>query len=208
MTQSTLSHLLIAMSVSALAAACSGNRDSLTAPSPLDGSTAQNDHSGNPPASSASREANGEVAGLSGTCPSLRFTVGTQAVTTTAATAFVDGRCGDVAAGRRVEVSGVAQGNVLSASRVELRGKANDDNDPNHNGDDDGGNATEVRGSVANRNGACPALSFTVGATSVRTTASTRFDNVSCSAVVNGVPVEVKGAVQSGALVATRVEPR
>ncbi len=126
MTPPTFSQLLVALSISALAA-CSGNGDSLTAPSALNSSTPQNQPGGNPPAASASREANGPVAGLSGACPTLRFTVGTQVVITSAATVFVDGRCGDVAVGRRVEATGTAQGDSLSASRVELRGSPDDD---------------------------------------------------------------------------------
>jgi hypothetical protein len=66
----------------------------------------------------------------------------------------------------------------------------------------------EVTGVVAGAASghACPSFSFTVAGTSVTTSASTRFDDIACAAVVNGVRVEVKGTRTGGAIAATRVE--
>jgi hypothetical protein len=49
---------------------------------------------------------------------------------------------------------------------------------------------------------------FTVGARPVTTSASTRFDDVSCTTLKNNDRVEVKGSVQNGALAASRVEKK
>jgi hypothetical protein len=224
MTRSLVTQVLTVIGISTLAVACGSNRDALTAPTSLEAKTTQNDRGGNPPAGSPALEANGQVAGLSGACPSLRFTVGTRLVTTSAATIFADGQCVDVVAGRSVEVTGVAQGDALAATRVDVRGVAADDpaNDPPHDAGDDHGtdgsthdgagnhdaDQTEVRGIVAARAGACPALSFTIGSTPVQTNASTDFHDIACGAVANGVAVEARGAVRNGVFIATRVERR
>jgi len=54
---------------------------------------------------------------------------------------------------------------------------------------------------------ACPAISFTVRGTQISTTSSTRFDDITCAGVQNGVVVEVRGTRQTnGSIVATRVK--
>jgi hypothetical protein len=68
-------------------------------------------------------------------------------------------------------------------------------------------NEARVRGQVSALTGTCPSLSFTVGATHVTTSATTRFSRAGCSAVVNGANVEVVGTRQSdGSIQATSVE--
>ena len=63
----------------------------------------------------------GRIAGLSGSCPNLRFTVDGRTVTTDRETDFRDGRCSDAQNGEDVEVRGFPQsdGTVL-ARRVEF----------------------------------------------------------------------------------------
>jgi len=65
-------------------------------------------------------EAKGSVAGLTGTCPELTFTIGDRTVKTTSATRFDEG-CAQVKNTVRVEVKGtIGTDKVLTASRVEL----------------------------------------------------------------------------------------
>jgi hypothetical protein len=66
---------------------------------------------------------------------------------------------------------------------------------------------SEAQGGVRALGGSCPALSFTLNGTMVRTDASTSFDDISCSQIRNGTEVEVKGMRQpDGSLLAVRVE--
>jgi hypothetical protein len=63
----------------------------------------------------------GRVAGLSGSCPALTFTIRGQAVYTTPATQYDDGRCEDIRNGRQVEVRGTLMSDDrVRADRVEI----------------------------------------------------------------------------------------
>lgn len=67
-------------------------------------------------------EITGPVAKLSGTCPSLQFTVGNQQIVTNAGTDFDDGTCADVRNGRRIEVEGtLGTDGKLVAREVDLK---------------------------------------------------------------------------------------
>ena len=66
---------------------------------------------------------------------------------------------------------------------------------------------SEVHGTVSGLTGTCPALSFTVGSTTVVTTATTEFKGTACSALANGASVQVKGTkATTGVVTATRVQ--
>jgi hypothetical protein len=66
-------------------------------------------------------EIEGAVAALAGSCPSVTFTVGTAAVSTTASTSF-DGSCGRLANGLLVVVDGnLGSGASIAATRVSIR---------------------------------------------------------------------------------------
>ena len=81
-------------------------------------------------------------------------------------------------------------------------GDANDDDD-----DDENDDADELKGTVSGVSGTCPSLTFTVNGKTVKTNASTVFENVACAQIANGTRVEVKGAPQSdGTLTAKKVE--
>jgi len=69
-----------------------------------------------PPPTSVS----GSVAGLSGKCPKLSFTVGSVSVTTTDKTQFVGAGCDKVDPGVNVNASGVLSDNVLQATSVAI----------------------------------------------------------------------------------------
>lgn len=127
----------------------------------------------------------------------------------------------------RVEIRGVPENEPNDPNHADDPDDHPDANQPedhhgaNEPGDDHGGNEPndqrgpngnephdqrEVTGVIGNTSGGCPSLTLTVGSTTVRTNSSTSFHDVACTALVNGVRVEVKGQVVSGALVATRVE--
>jgi hypothetical protein len=107
-----------------------------------------------------------------------------------------------VQAGDRITVTISLNGNGNSA-RVDSdrRNRGNDDDED----DDDDDN--EVSGAVSGLTGTCPAITFTVRATTIRTNSATRFDDGSCVQIANGTRVEAKGARQpDGSILATKVE--
>ena len=66
--------------------------------------------------------------------------------------------------------------------------------------------ADELDGSVASLSGTCPALTFIVRDTTVKTNGTTQFASGSCSRIANGVRIEVDGTRQpDGLIVATKV---
>lgn len=141
-------------------------------------------------------ELSGPVASLNGSgCPAASFIVQGTRVTTNGATVFDDITCGSLVNGVQVEVEGLRQadGSVL-ASRVE--GKATNNREQ------------RMQGLVSAREGTCPAVTFTVQGTKVTTSSATRFKDVSCTNVVNGRRMEIRGQRQAdGSIVASRVEP-
>ena len=173
-------------------------------------------------------EIEGTVAEVNATAGTLR--IGTTVVTVPATATIRHGsttmKLSDIHVGDRVEVKGMTTGTTIVASEVEVENEHAGDDDHggnqgpnpgpgtgNHDGDDDDDNGVgrvEVTGSVAARAGTCPSLTFTVGTTSVSTSSSTEFKDVSCAALKNGDRVEVKGSRQSPTAVvnATRVEKK
>jgi Domain of unknown function (DUF5666) len=143
----------------------------------------------------ARAELNGPVASLGGGCPAVSFIVQGTRVTANTATLFDDITCATLANGVQVEVEGQRQadGSVL-ASRVE--GKVTNSREQ------------RMQGLVSVRAGTCPAITFSVQGANVTTTSATRFKDVSCANVVNGMRVEVRGQRQTdGSVLASRVEP-
>ncbi len=122
--------------------------------------------------------------------------------------------------GARVHVKGSKSGSTITATRIEVQqsggpgpGNGNGNGNGGGNGDDNDdddnpGAAQEVEftGTVSSLGGACPALTFTAAARSVTTTSSTNF-RTDCSAIHNGLKVEVKGtATGNGPVTATRIK--
>jgi Domain of unknown function (DUF5666) len=68
-------------------------------------------------------------------------------------------------------------------------------------GKDEGGGEADVSGTMAGKTGACPAISFKIGSTSVTTSATTEFKGATCAALANGTKVEVKGTKQTTGIV-------
>ena len=88
-----------------------------------------------------------------------------------------------------------------SGARIESERRDRDDDDD----DDDDDN--ELEGAVSSLSGTCPALTFVVRSTTVRTNAATRFEDGPCVRIANGVRVEVEGRRQpDGSMLATEVE--
>jgi len=101
-----------------------------------------------------------------------------------------------VAAGDRIHIVVTLNGNNAKIDRDE---RDNDDD-----GEDSEDN--EVKGSVSNLAGTCPALTFTVQSTKITTNSSTKFKD-SCSQIANGRRVDVEGTRQTdGSIVASEVE--
>jgi hypothetical protein len=142
-----------------------------------------------------------------GTCGAnnLAFSVtvtnpaGTKLVHTSASTMFKPS-CGDVAVGAKVDVEGLLEpsGSVL-ARHVEIE----------HGTGGGGGTAIDLRGTISGlaSTAGCPVISFNLGATPVRSQASTMF-KPSCGALKNGDSVDVKGTMVSGSLVASKIDRR
>jgi hypothetical protein len=89
----------------------------------------------------------------------------------------------------------------------ERRQRDDDDEDDEDDEEDEDDDDNELEGSVSNLSGTCPALTFTVRATTVRTNGVTRFTDGPCSRIANGVRLEVEGRRQpDGSILATEVE--
>jgi hypothetical protein len=73
------------------------------------------------PSDGTEAEAEGKVSGVSGTCPTIMFTIKTTKVTTTASTKFTGGLCTQVVNGMSAEVTGArnADGSI-TATRVSV----------------------------------------------------------------------------------------
>ncbi|MBI2185656.1 MAG: hypothetical protein HYU37_00875 [Acidobacteria bacterium] len=149
-----------------------------------------NDDDDEEDAENAVIEVKGAVAGLTGTCPAMTFTIGTTTVKTNSDTKFDDVTCAALANGNTVEVQGKKQAdNSVLASTVELESGAN-----------------EVEGQISGLTGTCPSLTFTVGTTTVTTSSATVFNGVACTALANGTKVEVEGTLSGTTLAAASLE--
>lgn len=142
-------------------------------------------------------EAEGAISGLSGTCPSIAFTLAGKTFRTNSSTEFKGGACSALANGDTVEAEGAVQadGSVL-AKKVELE-----------EDDEEGGREWEARGAISGLTGTCPAITFTLAGKAVRTNSSTRFNGVTCASIETGTALKVEGVLQAdGSVVAKEVE--
>ena len=169
-------------------------------------------------------EIEGTVAEVSATAGTLRIGTTVVSVPTTATIRHgsTTMKLSDIRVGDRVHVKGMMTGATTVASEVEVQnehagvnqgpnpGPGNGDADDNDDDNNNGVGRVEVTGTVAGRAGTCPSLTFTVGTTSVSTSSSTEFKDVTCAALKNGDRVEVKGSRQTPTAVvnATRVEKK
>ncbi len=139
-------------------------------------------------------QAHGAVSGLTGTCPTVTFMVGTSTVSTSSDTSFGGAGCAALANGSNVAVTGTLQtdGSILAGQVfVEPAPKTP---------------PTFVRGVVSALAGACPTVTFTLGKTVVSTTSSTTFVGGACAVLADGSQAGVEGTQQpGGSIVANRV---
>ena len=110
----------------------------------------------------------------------------------------------DIQVGDHVQARGRMDGSTLVATEIKVQDTGND------NEDDDGDvDETELEGTISNlsSNGNCPVVTFTIGGETVKTSAATVFDDVTCANLANNARVEVEGIEQAdGSILATRVE--
>ena len=129
-------------------------------------------------------------------CPTLQFMVEGILVTTTGATRFDDGSCGNILPGVKIEAKGTRQADgSIVASRIEIKDRAE--------GEAEGeGRVTSLVAGTS-----CPTLQFMVEGILVSTTGATGFDDGSCSNILPGVKIEAKGTRQAdGSILASRIE--
>jgi hypothetical protein len=127
----------------------------------------------------------------------------------------------DLVVGARVHVKGSKTGSTITATRIEVQqsggpgpgngnGNGGNGNGTDDNGDNDdnpgAGQEVEFTGTVSSLGGTCPVLTFAAAGRSVTTTSSTNF-RTECSAIHNGLKVEVEGtATGNGPVTATRIK--
>jgi len=166
-----------------------------------------------------------EVEGLVTSKSAATITVNGRMIEISAATQIVHGdtklTLAQIGLGDRVHVKGTPSGTLptsVAATKIEVQNQAgpgpanpghdNDDNDDDHNNPPTTpGAKAEIEGSIVTLSGACPNLTFKINTTTVKTNASTKFDDTSCTALKAGNKVEVKGTVQADkSILATQVE--
>jgi Domain of unknown function (DUF5666) len=119
-------------------------------------------------------------------------------------------RCAQIQVNDRAEAHGMMNGTILIATDVNVETEHPQPpggNDKDTGEDQEGDVTGTVAGAAAGH--ACPAFSFSVGSTTVTTSAATKFEDVTCAAVVNGISVEVEGTrTAANAIAAKKVEKK
>jgi len=149
----------------------------------------------------SSASIHGTLTAMSGTKPALVLTVGGTTVRTSSSTEVK--RRGDVQSldtlkvGQSLHVVGNRQADAsIDARKIEID-------------DDATGGEFEIEGSLGGLQGSCPAVRFGVNGFSITTSASTTFEDGTCSSLKNGTKVNVKGTKQAdGTVAATRVKAK
>jgi len=209
---SSLSAVVPVLCVLALAtAACSGSGSG--SGSPLSPSTPSPSAAASAPASTPSDASQSAVsanevevtaritAAGTGTITlgSLNLTIAVPATTviTRGATAKT---VADLTVGLLVEVKAVRNGTIVTATRVNI-----EDETPGTGTGIVTGEDLELTGTLAARPaGTCPAVTFTLGGTTVTTTAATRFDDLTCAGLAAGDALLVEGVRQANGSVLAR----
>jgi Domain of unknown function (DUF5666) len=159
------------------------------------------DDNGDDGGQDTSASIHGTLTAMSGGNPNLVLTVGGTTVRTSSSTEVK--RRGDVQTldtlkvGQSLHVVGDRQPDgSINARKIEI--------------DDDAvGGEFEIEGSLGGLQGSCPAIRFGVNGFSIVTSASTTFEDGTCSSLKNGAKVNVKGTKQGdGSIAATRVKAK
>lgn len=155
-------------------------------------------------------EVEGRISAVNGTT----IVVGSRQVVVPAGTPIRHGGTArafaDLVPGVRVHVKATRAGEVLTATEVNLQ---NDNITPSSGrggGSSNDNGETELSGAIVGTiSGSCPAITFTIGTTVVKTSASTKFDDVRCASLTTGDIVEVEGTKQpDGSLLASELEKK
>lgn len=154
-------------------------------------------------------EVNGEIDTLAGTASAFQFNIGSRVVKGDTLTGFFgDGSASasfaDLEEGVRVVVKGQQRDGYIYATRIHIAGDDDDD------GDDQDSSAS-IQGKLTAMSGTAPALTLTVGGTTVRTTGDTevkrRGDVQTLAELKLNQTLHVIGTRQSdGSIVARRIE--
>lgn len=142
-----------------------------------------------PPEDASQLELRGTIAGVSGSCPNLAFSIGSQRVLTDASTRFREVACSVLRNGQSIEVHGTRQADGIVVAR---------DLEPNVEPEE-----IEVLGALRNLGGSCPNLTFSVGSDAFIASGDTRF-RTPCSGLRAGQFVEVEGARSSNGSILVR----
>src|SRR5262245_54595105 len=136
----------------------------------------------------------GTVANISGECPTLTMVVRGVRVSTTEATTYEIGECGNLRAGSKVLVEGdfEADGSVTATSIVIT--------------DQPGGHPVAGEGTVGSLRGVCPALTMVVRGYPVMTTSSTDFVDGPCEDLHPGSRIGVTGDIFGNSVLASQVK--
>ena len=166
-----------------------------------------------------------EIEGLVTATSASTLTVNGKMITVNAATVIVHGdqtiAFASIRSGDRVHVKGspttIGGLAAILATKIEVQNVAvppivtppptTPPTPSDDDGKDGGHGEAEVSGAVTSKTGACPAISFKIGTTSVTTSAKTAFKGSTCATLANGTKVEVTGAKQiTGVVLASRVQ--
>lgn len=152
---------------------------------------------------------NGIIDSLTGTAAAFEFKIGSRVIKGDTFTQwFGDGNSPDSFAslqdGDRVEVKGQQRDGYIYAARVHI-------NDSDDDEDDDQDQSASIHGTLTAIGGSAPAMTLTVGGTTVTTTSATevkrRGDTQTLAALVIGQSLHVVGTRQAdGSIVARKIE--
>jgi hypothetical protein len=191
MNMRTAFFLSVAASVAAIA--CGGS-DASTSP------IASTANSANNGASTAANPLTGTMTALTGSCPTLTFTLERKTIKTTATTGYGDGKCTDLKNDLKVAVVGtaLAEGGILATqvTNVSIVPPPLPASVP------------AISGAITALTGTCPAVTIRVGDKTATTTSATFFDGKGCGDLKVGTVVNIFGTASTATgsvLVATKV---
>jgi uncharacterized protein DUF5666 len=140
---------------------------------------------------------------VSGTaCPSLSFMVGPYTISVSPTTTFEQGTCVDIAAGKKLGLTGTRQGDgVINASKIAFRDTTTNPTNPGARPVDGEGTISSLSATTA-----CPTLQFYIGPYLIKLDGSTRYVGGACSDLKPGLKVGVAGSMGSdGSVAATLI---
>ena len=189
------SAFFLSVAASVAVVAC-GRSDLSTSPIASTANSANNG-AGTSGASTAANPLTGTMTALTGSCPTLTFTLERKTIKTTAITGYGDGKCTDLKNDLKVAVVGtaLAEGGIL-ATQVSIVPPPLPATVP------------AITGAITALSGTCPALTIRVGDKTATTTSTTFFDGKGCGDLKVGIVVNIFGTsptATGSVLVATKV---